>query len=95
MFVFFLLAVLALCFVLLPAVLPSRRASLSESAQAQAAAESKSWYEQRMHELAKEDLDQAQKAELSDELAAVLLAEHPGLQQEGEAAASSSELLLI
>ena len=92
MFVFFLLAVLALGFVLLPAVLPSRRASLSESAQAQAAAESKSWYEQRMHELAEEDLDQAQKAELSDELAAVLLAEHPGLQREGEAAASSSEL---
>ena len=79
MFVFFLLAVAALLFVLAPALLPlgQTRAAAStpqDAAREEAAEQSRAWYDQRMHELAEEDMDDVHRAELSDELASVLLA---------------------
>ena len=85
MFVFFLLAVSALLFVLAP-VWWSRGQARSASvepksaARDEAALHSRAWYDQRMQELAEEDLDEAQRAELSDELASVLLAEYPSVE---------------
>ena len=85
MFVFFLLAVSALLFVLAPAWLSrgqNRSAALDpqKAAREEAAVQSRAWYDQRMRELAEEDMDEAQRTELSDELASVLLAEYPSLE---------------
>ncbi|HCG70215.1 MAG TPA: c-type cytochrome biogenesis protein CcmI, partial [Gammaproteobacteria bacterium] len=76
MLMFFLLALVALLFVLAPA-LRSRHAIDQQSSAQLAAAESRSWYEQRLRELGEEELDAAQKTEITEELAAVLLAEYP------------------
>lgn len=76
MLIFFLLALIALLFVLAPA-LRLRPASEQESSAQLAAAESRSWYEQRLQELGEQELDAAQKTEIAEELAAVLLAEYP------------------
>ena len=76
MLIFFLLALVALLFVLAPA-LRSRHAIDQQSSAQLAAAESRSWYEQRLRELGEEELDAAQKTEITEELAAVLLAEYP------------------
>ena len=85
MFVFFLLAVAALLFVLAPAFLSwgQTRATAStpqDAAREEAAEQSRAWYDQRMHELAEEDMDDVHRAELSDELASVLLAEYPSVE---------------
>lgn len=72
---FFLLALLALLCVLAPA-LWSRQPSATP-AQSNAAEASRAWYQQRLDALAEEDLEQSQRAELADELGAVLLAEYP------------------
>jgi cytochrome c-type biogenesis protein CcmH len=74
--IFFLLALVALLFVLAPALRPRQTSDQQSSAQL-AAAESRSWYEQRLRELGEEELDTAQKTEITEELAAVLLAEYP------------------
>ena len=65
-----------LLFVLAPALRPRQTSDQQSSAQL-AAAESRSWYEQRLRELGEEELDTAQKTEITEELAAVLLAEYP------------------
>ena len=82
MFVFFLLALLALLFVLAPLWLFRSDAGLAagasqNTAREEAAEQSRAWYDQRMRELADEEMDEAQRTELSEELASVLLAEHP------------------
>ena len=81
MFVFFLLALLALLFVLAPLWLFRSDAGLAAASQntarEEAAEQSRAWYDQRMRELADEEMDEAQRTELSEELASVLLAEHP------------------
>ena len=85
MFVFFLLALLALLFVLAP-VWPSRGDARSvtgasqNTAREEAAVQSRAWYDQRMRELAEEEMDEAQRTELLDELASVLLAEYPNAE---------------
>lgn len=72
---FFLLALLALLCVLAPAVWSPRRSEISGLADA--AESSRLWYQQRLEALAAEEIDSAQRAELADELATVLLAEYP------------------
>ena len=78
---FFLLALLALLFVLAPLWLFRSDAGLAAASQntarEEAAEQSRAWYDQRMRELADEEMDEAQRTELSEELASVLLAEHP------------------
>ena len=86
MFVFFLLALLALLFVLAPVWPSPRRCPLSRNgasqntAREEAAVQSRAWYDQRMRELAEEEMDEAQQTELLDELASVLLAEYPNAE---------------
>jgi cytochrome c-type biogenesis protein CcmH len=72
---FFLLALLALVCVLAPAFWSKRRwenTGLGDGAEF-----SRVWYQERMDALEAEELDPAQRTELADELAAVLLAEYP------------------
>ena len=72
---FFLLALLALVCVLAPAFGSKRRwenTGLGDGAEF-----SRVWYQERMDALEAEELDPAQRTELADELAAVLLAEYP------------------
>jgi cytochrome c-type biogenesis protein CcmH len=72
---FFLLALLALVCVLAPAFCSKHR---SENAGLGDGAEfSRVWYQERMDALEAEEIDPAQRTELADELAAVLLAEYP------------------
>ena len=75
-FAFFLLALLALMFVVAPALLRSvRGAAVEHSEQAQAS--SRAWYEERLQAVEQDVLDEEDKAQLAEELAAVLLAEYP------------------
>ena len=85
MFVFFLLAVAALLFVLAPALSSWGQVRVTagapkDAARDEAAVQSRAWYDQRMQELAEEDMDEAQRTELSDELGSVLLAEYPSVE---------------
>lgn len=89
MFGFTLLAALAFIFVLAPLSLRQRKDSTTEKPQSMAAAHSRSWYEQRLTELSEEDLEAAHKAELSEELAAVLLAEYPDADASDEVSGGS------
>jgi cytochrome c-type biogenesis protein CcmI len=80
---FFVLALLALLCVLAPAAWSKRR---SEISGIQDAAEfSRVWYEQRLSALAEEEIDPEQRAELAEELAAVLVAEYPEESQKFDA----------
>jgi cytochrome c-type biogenesis protein CcmH len=75
-FAFFLLALLALTFVVAPALVRSvRGTSLRHSEQAQAS--SRAWYEERLQAVEQDVLDEEDKTQLAEELAAVLLAEYP------------------
>ena len=87
---FFLLAVLALVCVLAPALWSKRRSK--NAGQGDAAEFSRVWYQERLAALEAEEVDAAQRAELADELAAVLLAEYPAEAQEPDADASASGL---
>ena len=72
-FAFFLLALLALTFVVAPALVRSvRGTSLRYSEQAQAS--SRAWYEERLQAVEQDVLDEEDKTQLAEELAAVLLA---------------------
>ncbi len=75
-FAFFLLALLALMFVVAPALLRSFRGTgIRHSEQAQAS--SRAWYEERLQAVEQDVLDEEDKTQLAEELAAVLLAEYP------------------
>ena len=75
-FAFFLLALLALMFVVAPAPLRSFRGTgIRHSEQAQAS--SRAWYEERLQAVEQDVLDEEDKTQLAEELAAVLLAEYP------------------
>ena len=75
-FAFFLLALLALMFVVAPALLRSSRGTgIRHSEQAQAS--SRAWYEERLQAVEQDVLDEEDKTQLAEELAAVLLAEYP------------------
>ena len=76
---FFLLALLALVCVLAPALWSKRRSK--NAGQGDAAEFSRVWYQERLAALEAEEVDAAQRAELADELAAVLLAEYPAEAQ--------------
>lgn len=81
MFAFFVLAVLALLFV----VAPARRRQTRRNGQKyreQAEANSRAWYEERLKAVEQDVLEEEDKTQLADELAAVLLAEYP--QANGE-----------
>ena len=84
---FFLLALLALVVVLAPALWSKRR---SENTRLGDGAEfSRVWYQERMDALEAEELDPAQRTELADELAAVLLAEYPDQEPQSETETSA------
>ena len=76
MFGFFALALLALLFVMAPAFLRSAPKAGGQSFE-QAEASSRAWYEERLRALEQETLDEGDKTQLAEELAAVLLAEYP------------------
>ena len=72
MFAFFVLAVLALLFV----VAPARRRQTRRNGQKyreQAEANSRAWYEERLKAVEQDVLEEEDKTQLADELAAVLL----------------------
>ena len=76
MFGFFALALLALFFVMAPAFLRSAPKAGRQSLE-QAEASSRAWYEERLRAVEQETLDEEDKTQLAEELAAVLLAEYP------------------
>jgi len=76
MFGFFALALLALFFVMAPAFLRSAPKAGRQSL-GQAEASSRAWYEERLRAVEQETLDEEDKTQLAEELAAVLLAEYP------------------
>ena len=76
MFGFFALALLALLFVMAPAFLRSAPKAGRQSYE-QAEASSRAWYEERLRAVEQETLDEEDKTQLAEELAAVLLAEYP------------------
>lgn len=76
MFGFFALALLALFFVMAPAFLRSAPKAGGQSLE-QAEASSRAWYEERLRAVEQETLDEEDKTQLAEELAAVLLAEYP------------------
>ena len=76
MFGFFTLALLALFFVMAPAFLRSAPKAARQSLE-QAEASSRAWYEERLRAVEQETLDEEDKTQLTEELAAVLLAEYP------------------
>ncbi len=76
MFGFFILALLALFFVMAPAFLRSAPKAARQSLE-QAEASSRAWYEERLRAVEQETLDEEDKTQLAQELAAVLLAEYP------------------
>ena len=75
-FGFFALALLALFFVMAPAFLRSAPKAGRQSLE-QAEASSRAWYEERLRAVEQETLDEEDKTQLAEELAAVLLAEYP------------------
>lgn len=75
-FGFFALALLALFFVMAPAFLRSAPKAGRQSL-GQAEASSRAWYEERLRAVEQETLDEEDKTQLAEELAAVLLAEYP------------------
>jgi cytochrome c-type biogenesis protein CcmH len=76
MFAFFVLAVLALLFVVAPARLRQTRRG-GQKHREQAEANSRAWYEERLQAVEQDVLEEEDKTQLADELAAVLLAEYP------------------
>ena len=91
MFGFFALALLALLFVMAPAFLrsaPKAGAQFFEQAEAM----SRAWYEERLRAVEQETLDEEDKSQLAEELAAVLLAEYP--DAEGKVVGKNDELSL-
>ena len=76
MFGFFALVLLALFFVTAPAFLRSSPKAGRQSLE-QAEASSRAWYEERLRAVEQETLDEDDKTQLAEELAAVLLAEYP------------------
>ena len=89
MFGFFALALLALLFVMAPAFLrsaPKAGAQFFEQAEAR----SRAWYEERLRAVEQETLDEEDKTQLAEELAAVLLAEYP--DAEGKVVGKNDEL---
>ena len=75
-FGFFALALLALLFVMAPAFLRSAPKAGRQSLE-QAEASGRAWYEERLRAVEQESLDEEDKTQLAEELAAVLLAEYP------------------
>ena len=76
MFAFFVLAVLALLFVVAPALL-RKTGSDAQKHLEQAEANIRAWYEERLQAVEQDVLEEEDKTQLTDELAAVLLAEYP------------------
>ena len=76
MFAFFVLAVLALLFVVAPARLRQTRSD-GQKHREQAEANSRAWYEERLQAVEQDVLEEEDKTQLAEELAAVLLAEYP------------------
>ena len=91
MFGFFALALLALLFVMAPAFLRSAPKAARQSLE-QAEASSRAWYEERIRALERETLDEEDKTQLAQELAAVLLAEYPDAK--GKVVGQNDELSL-
>ena len=89
MFGFFALALLALLFVMAPAFLRSAPKAGRQSFE-QAEASSRAWYEERLRAVEQETLDEEDKTQLAEELAAVLLAEYP--DAEGKVVGKNDEL---
>ena len=81
-FAFFVLAVLALLFVVAPARLRQTRVD-GQKHREQAEANSRAWYEERLQAVEEDILEEEDKTQLAEELAAVLLAEYPQARGEG------------
>lgn len=94
MIFFFALALVALLCVLAPALI---RRPVSEQSgdrtgdQDPSQNYGRAWYQDRLQELAKEDIDASDRSELADELAAVLLAEYPEDASQADAAPLPAE----